>query len=189
MTRVAEFDVEPMFLSRWSPRAMSGQPMTEAAMLRLFEAAHWAPSGANLQPWRFAYAIAGEPDFARFFDLLADGNKIWCQRAGALVVVLSQAVLDNGKPMPSHAFDAGAAWMGLALQGSAMGLVVHGMGGFDAERAKTVLEVPATQAVHIMIAVGHPGKVEDLPEKLQARELPNTRRPVRELVAKGKAPR
>ena len=168
---------------------MSGQPLTEAELFRLFEAAHWAPSGGNVQPWRFAYAVAGEPDFARFFDLLADGNKIWCHRAGALIVVLSQAVLENGKPHSAHAFDAGAAWMSLALQGSAMGLVVHGMGGFDAERARTVLEVPDTQAVQIMIAIGHPGRTEDLPEKLQARELPNSRRPLRELVAKGRAPR
>lgn len=189
MTRAAEFSIEEMFVRRWSPRAMSGQSVTEAELLRLFEAARWAPSGGNSQPWRFAYAIAGEPEFARFFDLLADGNKIWCHRAGALIVVLSQAVLDNGKPYPPHAFDAGAAWMSLALQGSAMGLVVHAMGGFDAERARTVLEVPDTQAVQVMIAVGHPGKVEELPEKLQPREQPSLRRPVRELIAKGRAPR
>ena len=70
-----------------------------------------------------------------------------------------------------------------------MGLVVHAMGGFDAERARTVLEVPDAQAVQVMIAVGHPGKVEELPEKLQPREQPSLRRPVRELIAKGRAPR
>ena len=66
MTRVAEFSIEEMFVRRWSPRAMSGQSVTEAELLRLFEAARWAPSGGNSQPWRFAYAIAGEPEFARF---------------------------------------------------------------------------------------------------------------------------
>lgn len=189
MTRVAEYPIEPLFLSRWSPRAMNGQPVTEELLLRLFEAAHWAPSGGNSQSWRFAYAIHGEPEFAPLFDLLADGNKIWCERAGALIVVLSQSVLDNGRPNPTHSFDAGAAWMSLALQGSSMGLHVHGMAGFDAQRARGVLDLPENLAVNIMIAVGHPGNLEDLPEKLREREQPNGRRPVKELIFKGRYPR
>ncbi len=189
MTRVAQYPIEPMFLHRWSPRAMNGQPLSEDSLWRLFEAAHWAPSGGNSQSWRFVYAIAGEPEFAGLFDLLADGNKLWCDRAGALLVVLSQSVLENGRANPTHAFDAGAAWMSLALQGSAMGLVVHGMAGFDAERARVTLDVPDNLAVNIMIAVGHPGRVEDLPEKLRPREQPSLRRPVKELVVKGRFPR
>ncbi|MBP6608733.1 MAG: nitroreductase family protein [Deltaproteobacteria bacterium] len=189
MTRVAQYPIEPMFLHRWSPRAMNGQPLSEESLWRLFEAAHWAPSGGNSQSWRFVYAIAGEPEFAGLFDLLADGNKLWCERAGALLVVLSQSVLENGRANPTHAFDAGAAWMSLALQGSAMGLVVHGMAGFDAERARVTLDVPDNLAVNIMIAVGHPGRVEDLPEKLRPREQPSLRRPVSELAFKGRFPR
>lgn len=186
MTRVAQYPVEPQFLSRWSPRAMSGEPVAEESLLRLFEAAHWAPSGGNSQGWRFVYGIAGQPEFAPLFDLLADGNKIWCQRAGALIVVLSQTVLDGGRPNPTHAFDAGAATMSLALQGNAMGLYVHTMGGFDADRARTSLAVPDSFAVNVMIAVGHPGRLEDLPERLREREIQSARRPVAELIFKGK---
>jgi len=178
-----------MLLSRWSPRAMNGQPVSEETLHRLFEAAHWAPSAGNSQPWRYSYASRSDPEFATLFDLLVEGNQIWCKQAGALIVALSQTVLDNGRPHPTHAFDAGAAWMSLALQGSALGLVVHGMAGFDAARARTVLELPDSLAVHAMIAVGHPGRLEDLPEKLQEREKPSPRRPVRELIWKGRFPR
>lgn len=104
------------------------------------------------------------------------------------MVVLSRKVNDAGKPARTHSFDTGAAWMSLALQGTAMGLVVHGMQGFDYERARAELGVPEEFAVEAMIAIGHPGKVEDLSEKDQAREKPNTRKPLKELVFEGRFP-
>ena len=110
---------------------MSGAPVTREQLLTLLEAARWAPSGGNGQPWRFAYALAGTPRFERFLATLVPGNREWCVRAGALVLLASKVVRDDGKPAPSATFDAGAAWMGLALQGTLSGLVVHAMGGFD----------------------------------------------------------
>ncbi len=136
MERIPDYEILPQFVERWSPRAMTGDPVSEAELLRLFEAARWAPSCANSQPWRFVYARAGTPHFNRVFELLSEGNRPWCARAGALIVVLSKKTFDDGRTSPTHSYDTGAAWMSLALQGSAMGLVVHGMAGFDYNRAR-----------------------------------------------------
>ncbi len=182
MARVPEHPIQEFFVQRWSPRAMSGEPLGERDMLRLIEAARWAPSSNNGQPWRFAWAPSGTQRFDSLFGLLADGNKGWCARAGALVVVLSRRTFDNGKPNRTHAFDSGAAWMSLALQGSAMGLVIHGMAGFDYDRAHQLLDLDDTQAVECMVAVGHPGRREELPEPLQAREHPSPRIPGADLL-------
>jgi nitroreductase len=186
MERIPEYELHPQFAQRWSPRAMNGEPMGEAELMRLFEAARWAPSCSNSQPWRFVYARAGTSHFQRLFGLLSEGNRAWCARAGALIVVVSKTAFDDGRPARTHSYDTGAAWMSLALQGSLMGLVVHGMAGFDVARARTELAVPGEYAVEAMIAVGHPGKVEDLSEKDRAREGPSPRRPVSELVFEGK---
>ena len=188
MTRVAQHPIEALFLDRWSPRAMSGEALDRAELDRLFEAARWAPSSMNGQPWRFAFAVAGSPNFATYFDLLVPGNRPWCERAGALVVVLSKTTFDNGKPARTHSFDAGAAWMSLALQGSRMGLVVHAMQGFDYDAARERLGVPEEYAVECMIALGKPGRVEDLPEGYRARELPSDRKPVEAFAFEGAFP-
>jgi nitroreductase len=186
MDRVADHPISEIFLNRWSPRAMNGEPVSEADLKRLFEAARWAPSSGNGQPWRFVYSRSGTPTFPTLFELLVEGNKPWCARAGALVVVLSKTHSDSGRPAPTHSFDAGAAWMSLALQGSLMGMVIHAMAGFDYARAKTELAVPDDLAVEAMIAIGYPGLVDDLPEKYRAREVKSGRRPVSELVFEGK---
>lgn len=185
MDRTADHEIEGMFLRRWSPRAMSGDAVSDEILMQLFEAARWAPSSGNGQPWRFVYARVGTDFFARFQDLLAEGNKSWCARAGALVVVISKNFSDSGRPSPTHSYDTGAAWMSLALQGSALGLVVHGMAGFDYERARVELGVPEGYSVEAMFAVGYPGRIEELTELERAREVPSGRRKVGELVFEG----
>lgn len=185
MPRRADHPVTEVFLERWSPRAMSGDPLKLSELLRLFEAARWAPSSANGQPWRFCFALAGTPDFERFFELLAEGNKRWCRKAGALVVIASKTTR-RGKPARTHSFDTGAAWMSFALQGSIQGLVVHGMEGFDYERAARELELPPEHAIEAMAAVGRPGRLEDLPEDYQVREVPSLREPVTSFVYEGR---
>ncbi len=186
MQRVPDHEIDPQFVARWSPRAMSGEPVSEAGLMRLFEAARWAPSSGNHQPWRFVYARAATPYFDTFFDFLTEGNRAWCPRAGALIVVLSKTHLDNGNPARTHSFDAGSAFMSLALQGWKMGLVVHGMAGFSHDRARSELAIPDGFAVECMIAVGHPGKVEDLVERDRLREAPSGRRPIKESVFEGR---
>lgn len=185
MERIADYPIDPQFLRRWSPRAMSAVALKEADLMTLFEAARWAPSCANQQPWRFVYAVAGTPEFDRLFGLLAEGNRPWCARAGALLVALSKKTFDGVKPIPTASFDAGAAWMSLSLQASLQGIVAHGMAGFDYARARTELNVPDDFHVEAMIALGYPGKIEDLPEPLREREVPNGRKAVSEWIYKG----
>lgn len=187
MARVADHEINPIFIKRWSSRAMSGEALRTADLNRLFEAARWAPSAMNAQPWRFVYATAESADFPRFFDALMDGNKAWGGGAGALVVVISKTIHDNGRPSVSHAFDTGAAWQNLALQASEMGLVVHCMGGIHYDRAAAAVGgLSADYRVECMLAIGYPGKVEDLPEAFRAREQPSSRKPLSEFVFAGR---
>lgn len=183
--RQSDHPVERIFVDRWSPRAMSGEEVSNGELLTLFEAARWAPSSMNNQPWRMLYAPRGSRHWPLFFDLLVDSNKAWCARAAALVVVVSKTTFGSGKACRTHSYDSGAAWMSLALQGSMMGLVVHGMQGFDYDRARIELAVPEEFQVEAMAAIGRPGRIEDLPEQLQAREMPNERRPLVESVCEG----
>lgn len=164
---------------------MAGTALSSAELMSLLEAARWAPSGGNLQPWRFVYGVRGTPAFAKLLDCLAESNRVWCEQAGALMVVVSKTTRDNGQPNRTHALDAGAAWMSLALQGASLGLVVHGMGGFDLEKAVAAVALPPGYEVQHMVAIGHPGKLSALPDKLQARELPSGRKPVTEIAFEG----
>jgi nitroreductase len=184
--RQADRPIEAIFLKRWSPRAMSGDPLTDDELMTLFEAARWAPSTYNEQEWRFLYAKRDTPHWQTFFDLLMDANKVWCQRAAVLVVVLSHKVFErNGKPNPVHTFDTGAAFENLALQGAAMGLVVHGMAGFDRDKTRAALVVPDDFAVEAMVAIGRPGDPAELPQELRDREKPTGRKPVSQFVTEG----
>jgi nitroreductase len=176
-------EIDPMFLSRWSPRALSGQSLTQADVEALVEAARWAPSCFNAQPWRFAYALAGSEGFAKLFGTLVEGNQAWASKAGALIAVVTRSRYEhNDKPAPTHCFDGGAAWMSLALQAQSMGLVAHGMQGFDAAAAREVLSLPDVFELPALIAVGHPGELDDLPEDYREREKPSDRKPLDELL-------
>ena len=176
--RNADYDVAPLFPGRWSPRAMSGESIDKSELLTLFEAARWAPSSSNNQPWRFIYAFRGTSHWDRLFPLLSKNNKSWCKNAAALVLIVSNTTFDhNGKFSRTHSFDTGAAWENFALQGSINGLVVHGMQGFDYDRAREVCAIPDGFIVEAMVAVGRPGPVDVLPEALILREKPNTRKP------------
>jgi nitroreductase len=121
-----------------------------------------------------------------FFNLMMEGNQTWAKNASVLITVVSKKTFDNGKPSRTHSFDTGGAWENLALQGSLKGLLVHGMQGFDYDRAREVLNIPDDCEVEAMIAVGKPGKKENLAEKLQKREFPSTRKKVSEIAFEGK---
>ncbi len=184
--RKADHAINDLFVRRWSPRAMSGEPIPHSELLRLLEAARWAPSTYNEQEWRFLYAARGSQHWPTYFELLMKPNQAWCDKAAFLLVVLSHTVFSkNGKPNPVHTFDAGAAFQNFCLQGADMGLVVHGMAGFDRAAARTMLNVPETYAVEAMIAVGRPGHVEGLPEELREREIPTDRNPVSAFSCEG----
>jgi nitroreductase len=178
--------IEPIFAHRWSPRAMSGAAVAPADLATMLEAARWAPSTYNEQEWRFLYAHREGPHWQTFLDLLIEGNRAWCHRAGVLIVVLSHTVFArNGRPNRVHSFDTGAAFENLALQGGSMGLVVHGMMGFDYDRAKSALAVPDDYAVEAMVAIGHPGDPDELPEALRKIEVPSQRKAIGEISREG----
>jgi nitroreductase len=185
--READYPVDRLFLDRWSPRAMSGEEMAEDELMTLFEAARWAPSSYNNQPWRILYARRGTENWPLFSGLLVEGNQAWAKDAAALLLFASKTTFDfNGETYPTHSFDTGAAWENLALQATLKGYVAHGMQGFDYERARTELGIPEGFRVEAMAAVGRPGRAEDLPESLREREAPSPRKKLAEIVCEGK---
>ncbi len=179
-SRIATYPVDALFLERWSPRAMSGEAIGKQELMSLFEAARWAPSESNTQPWNFFYVMRDTPEWDSYFNLMVDFNKTWAQHAGALVIIAS-----NSTAGKTHAFDTGAAWQNMALQGSLNGLVVHAMGGFDYDKASRVLKLPKDFTVFALVAVGKPGKVEKLPDYMQKMEKPSSRKPISEFVFEG----
>lgn len=188
--RQATYPILNLILQRWSPRAMSGEPITYIELMTILEAARWAPSSYNAQLWRFLYAMRDTPEWGTFLDLLVPFNQEWCKHAAALVVVLSRKNFTyNEKPSRTHSFDAGSAWENAALQGFSMNLVIHGMEGFDYEKARTVLNVPDQYDIEMMFVVGKPGKKEDLPEELRKREEQSDRLRLDEIVFKGEFPK
>jgi nitroreductase len=165
---------------------MSGEEIAEEDLMTLFEAARWAPSSYNNQPWRIMYARRGTEHWDKFFGLLVEGNRAWAQNAAALVLFASKETFDfNGQPYPTHSYDTGAAWENFALQGWLKGYVVHGMQGFDYERARTELSIPEGFRVEAMAAVGRPAPKETLPDNLRQREEPSDRKELSEIVCEG----
>ncbi len=184
--RQPEYEIEPLFLMRWSPRAMNGEILSENELMRLFEASRWAPSSFNEQEWRFLYARRDTPEWETFFNLLVDANKTWCKDAAVLVVVVgAKNFAKNGKANKVHSFDCGAAFQNLALQATSMNIVAHGMAGFDFDKAKSSLNVPDDFEVQAMIALGKPAPKDTLPKELQDKEEPSQRRPVKLSVCEG----
>lgn len=183
------YKIHPIILSRWSPRAMTGEGLTDDELMPLFEAARWAPSSYNGQPWRFIYAKRDTKHWDRLYDLLAEGNKLWARKAAVLVVVVSRKRFEyNEKPARTHSFDAGAAWENLALEGTKRGLVIHGMQGFDYDKARDTLKIPEAFEVEAMIAIGKRGRKEDLPKDLREIEFPSERKPLSAVVFEGRFP-
>jgi len=191
MSRNPEAPIDSRFVQRWSPRSFTGKPITAGELMSLFEAARWAPSTSNTQPWRFVYGLAGTPGFESIFQALVPFNQSWARASSALIAVLSaQQTIAPGtteaKPCANHSFDTGAAWMSLALQAEAMGWRTHAMGGFDAQALRQQLGVPGGFAAHCVVAVGEQGPRESLPQALQEREVPSGRQPMHAMVAEGR---
>lgn len=177
--------VDELFLERWSPRAMSGQPISQEELMVLFEAARWAPSSYNEQPWRFIYAHRGTTEWNVMFDLLVPFNQEWCKNGAVLVVICSKNLSDHGGLNITHSYDAGAAWQNLALEGHLKGLVIHGMGGFDREKARTILHVPDDFTIEAMCVIGRSGDPKILPDYMRKDEKPSGRKALHEIVCEG----
>jgi nitroreductase len=191
--RVADYPIDPQFIERWSARAFTGEPVPEYDLRTMFEAARWAPSSSNLQPWRFLYALGGTPDFAKFLALLVEGNRVWAKNAGALVILISkttQPVTGTDKVVPprTHSFDCGTAWGYLSLEAMRLGFVAHAMAGFDVARTMLDLKISEDYRAEAAIAIGWRGDKSLLPEYLREREHPNSRHQQKHFVFAGEFP-
>ena len=185
--RKSDYDISPLILNRWSPRAMTGAEIDEQELMAIFEAGRWAPSSYNNQPWRFIYAKRNTEHWDRLFNLMVEFNQSWTKNAAVLVVIISKETFDhNGQPSITHSFDAGAAWENMALEAARRGYVIHGMQGFDYEKARKVLLIPEVYNVEAMATIGKRGKKSDLPAELQEREMPSQRKPLKEIIMEGK---
>ena len=189
MVRQPDYPIEQIFYQRWSPRAYSNEAISERELLTALEAARWAPSSFNCQPWRFLYALNGDAWWQRYVDTLEPFNKIWAQHARALVFILSEtAAQGTMETVDTASLDAGAAWSHLALQAHAMGLSCRGIVGFDMDKMRHTLQVPDRYKAEMAVAIGRMGRKDDLPEKLRNRETPTHRRPLRESAFAGAFP-
>jgi nitroreductase len=189
-SRKADHAIDPLFLNRWSPRAYSGETMPESDLLAILEAAHWAPSAYNSQPWRFIYALRDTPEWNKLFPILNDFNQSWAKDASALIIIVSKShflapgASEEGLSY-SHSFDTGAAWGALSLQAQLSGYQAHGMTGIHFDKAREILQLPEGYRVEAAAVVGRIGDKSKLPEFLQARETPSPRRPLSEVVFNG----
>lgn len=188
-TRQSEHDINPLFLERWSPRAYTGEAMPKEELLSILEAARWAPSASNQQPWRFLYAQRDSESWPKFLDLLMEGNQRWAKNASALLFVISRTynISREGekKPSPTHAFDAGAAWFSIAMQAHLLGYHAHGMAGIFKDRIVEELNVPEGYRVEAAVALGRLAPKETLPDDLAEREVPSSRLPLSEIAFEG----
>lgn len=173
---------------RWSPRAFDpDRPLTEADVLPLLEAARWAASSSNIQPWRLAWALRGEPAFARLLGCLNPGNAAWAHRAGALVLGCAVADKPGGRGPNRHAaHDLGAALAQMAVQAAADGVGMHAMAGFDRDAARAAASVPEGVEPYTAVALGWPGDPALLDEDRRARESAlRVRLPLAEVAPRG----
>ncbi len=191
--RTPHHPVEPIFLSRWSPRSYDASAMPEQDLLTILEAGRWAPSAYNVQPWRFLYAHRQDAHWSTFISLLDPFNQQWAAEASALIFLVSDTVMPGDETRPDavsqyNSFDSGAAWAQIALQATALGYAAHAMAGLAFDRASEVLELPDRFKVEIGIAIGRQTDANRLPEDLQTREAPSDRMPLEQISFSGPFP-
>lgn len=188
-TAQSEFPILDVVASRWSPRAFAPTSIDAADVHALFEAARWAASSFNEQPWSFIVVRRDdEGAFARALGCLTPRNALWAGRAGALVFSVARATFSrNDKPNRHAWYDVGQAVANLALQATALGLAVHQMAGFSADATREAFGVPDGWEPVSAIAVGYPGRVDDLDESFRESELaPRSRKPQVDFVFDGR---
>lgn len=181
-----QFPIHELLSRRWSPRAFDERPVEPEKLACLFEAARWAPSSNNAQPWRFIVGTKDTSAYRRLFECLREGNQRWAQRAPVLILSVAKLTFDDGSPNRHAYHDVGLAAENLVLQATAMGLASHQMAGYHPDKAKVEFGIPAEYESVAMIAIGYPGDLAVLNERLREREMrPRERSPVTDLVFAG----
>lgn len=185
---VTEVPIHPLLAERWSSRAFNSDPLAPEALTALLEAARWAPSSANEQPWRFVVTRREDPWHAAVFEALTPGNRKWAGHAAALIVAAARTTRTPDNSPNRYAWhDVGLATAQLILQANALGLVAHPMAGFDAARIREVVELPPELEPVTVIAVGRRAAPDVLPDDVREREVaPRKRRPLAETAFGGR---
>jgi nitroreductase len=182
-----DYPIHPLLQERWSPRAFADRMVEPAKLRSILEAARWAPSGGNAQPWYFIVASKeNEEEYAKLASCLNPGNGEWATQAPVLILSVAQMVTGSGR-RNGHAFhDVGLATQNLTIQATALDLYVHPMAGFSADIARMLYGIPENYEPVTMLAIGYLGDPETLPEQRRQQELaPRVRRPLNEFVFGG----
>jgi nitroreductase len=183
-----QYPVQDLIKNRWSPRAFSDKPVPKEVLQSLFEAARWAPSSNNEQPWAYIVATKDDADnFEKSLGTLVEFNANWAKKAPVLVIAVAElAFAKNNAPNRNAQYDVGAASLQLSIEATARGLVVHQMAGFDPETAREAYNIPQGWEPIAAMAIGYQGDASSLPEPYQTREkAPRNRKAIREFVMSG----
>lgn len=174
------YPINKLFTDRWSARAFADQPIPEHTLLGMFEAASWAASSMNEQPWLYYYAHKEDETFQKFIDCLMPGNSVWAQHAAVIILSLARKTFAANGVVNRHAlYDTGAANTNLMLQATEHGLTGHQMGGFDYDKTRETFQLPDDLEPVVFIALAYPGQPEQLDEPFRSREAtPRTRKPI-----------
>jgi nitroreductase len=189
--RTPDHAIDPIFLERWSARSFTGDTMPETDILSMFEAARWAHSAANRQPWRFTYALRGDANFEQYVQFLDSGNQEWAHKAAAVVIVVSARrtkPTDGSAPrtIGTHSLDTGCALQSLTLQAAMLGYIAHPMGGILPDRIRDELGISDEDyKVECGIAIGRLAPSDELPERFRERETRSGRKPISDTVFRG----
>jgi len=191
MEKLAEvqFPIHELLRRRWSPLAFADRLVEPWKLQSLFEAARWAPSSFNEQPWSYIVATRDNPEeHGRIVRCLAEGNVPWASKAPVLMLSIAKTAFQrNGRPNRHSFHDVGLSMANLIVQGTTLGLFVHQMAGFDPERARQLFEIPAGHEAVAVVALGYLGAPESLPAALQDRErAPRTRKPLTQMIFRDK---
>jgi nitroreductase len=183
----SDHPVHDLIRHRWSPRAFADKPVSPEVLRSLFEAARWAPSSSNEQPWAFLVATKDDPAYPKLLSTLVEFNQLWAKNAPVLAIAVSKlSFARNGRANRNAFYDTGAAVAHLTMEASARGLFVHQMGGFDAQKAKELFSIPDDWEAIAAFVIGHLGDPQSLPKTLRDRELaPRSRKPLSEFVMSG----
>ncbi len=183
-TAQTTYSIHPLLADRWSPRVFEDKPISETELFQLFEAAHWAASSNNAQPWRFLYAYRGSETFEKIFQCLSEFNQKWARHASVLVLTAIQENFDTGKENYHALHDLGLAMGNFSVQAQSMGIALHQMAGVNWQKAHQVFQVPEGYHIATAVAVGYyGGNTDQLPSDLQAKEgSGRSRKPLTEIV-------
>ena len=179
--------INPVLASRWSPRAFSNKEIDDRALIKMFEAARWAPSSMNDQPWHFIIGRKGEESYQKIFETLVEFNQLWAINAPVLVLCIGSINRSDTTANPAYKYDTGQAVAHLSIQAMYDGIYVHQMGGFSEKKAAELFQIPEHYEALTVLAIGYLGNPEMLPLRMQKSEnAERFRKPLHDFVFENK---